>query len=494
MTEQVNKAIEISAVMAPAGDSQQPEEKANQWTPNEAIDPPENLDELASLTQISPIRRSCIQAITLNTVGLGFTLAPRKGMEEETGEDDIEQATQLLNECAKRDIRSGSPTFSKLIQRVKWDEYEVGNGYLEVSRNRVTGQIDGLFHAPGKRVRRLVDRSGWVVGSRDASVGDKIRFDNFGDKVQYGSDGKPLDSLQQGKGKRWARNELIAFQLYTSESRDYGLPPDAQLAWDYLGDKSAAETNINYFGSDGVPPTVFFIKAEPTDDGKVKKVDIKSSVPKAIADTMRGSQGKRVAIVPMPSDMKIQREDMQKLSDDDVGFVAYRSDNRRRTLGAFRLAPIFVADIEDAGKDTAGEEKAITKEQVFDPEQHDWEDRLSDTLLRDLGFPHLRFDFTEMDTTDKDVDRQSANDAAALGLITNGEYREKMGWAPLPEAIEGQEPKTGEVAFGWNAELVKKPNAPAGSLQAGVDAAAQLVSSAQIASGFAAGDRPAPVE
>ena len=491
---ELRKVITINAATMPEGRSEQPEEDDNLWTPNDAIDPPENLDRLAQLTQVSPIRRSCIQAITLNTVGLGVHVVPREGMEDDVEEDDERRALDLLNACARRDIRSGAPTFAALIQRAKWDEQEVGNGYIEVSRSRLTGQIDGLFHAPGKRVRRLSDRTGWVVGTRGGSAEDRIRFDNFGDKVQYDGNRHPMPRLQPGNGKRWNRNELIAFQLYTSESRDYGLPPDTQLAWDYLGDKNAAETNLGFFDGQGVPPTTFFISVEPEDkEGNRQTVEISPKTVKAIADTMRSSsnKNKRVAIVPLPAGANVQREDMAQISDRDVGFVAYRADNRRRTLGAWRVSPIFVADIEDAGKYTADVERAITKEQVFDPEQHGWEEKLSDTLLRDLGFPHLKFDFTEIEIETDDTRRQAANDAADRGVITRGEYRDRQGLPPMPEADEGaDEVPPGQVPHGWNAELIPAGRSgawDAPAIQRGTEAAATLIAEAQVAGGLAAG-------
>jgi capsid portal protein len=490
--QEIAKVIRISAATMPEGKSEQPDDD-NRWTPNDAIEPPENLDRLAQLTQISPVRRSCIKAITLNSIGLGVSIVPRVGMEDEAEDGEPQRALDLLNDCARRDVRSGSPTFSKLIQRVKWDEQEVGNGYLEVSRNRVTGRIDGLFHAPGKRVRRLRDRSGWVVGTRSATIADRVRFDNFGDKVQYDDEGLPMGVLQSGNGKRWNRNELIAFQLYTSESRDYGLPPDVQLAWDFLGDKNAAETNLGFFDGQGVPPTTFFISVEPEDsNGNKQTVQISQKTVKAIADTMRSSdnKNKRVAIVPIPSGAKVQREDMTRVSDRDVGFVAFRADNRRRTLGAWRISPIFVADIEDAGKYTADVERAITKEQVFDPEQEAWEEQLSDTLLRDLGFPHLRFSFKDIEIETDTTRRQAANDAASYNVITRGEYRERQGFPPMPEADEGQEPEPGQVPYGWNAELIDSSSAStpdALGIQRGAEAAASLLAEAQAAGGLAAG-------
>lgn len=449
-----DSSVEIVIANPPAGETRQPDDETLSWTPNDSIKPPSNLEALANLTQVSPLRRSCIEAIVRNTVGLGVSVVAREGRAEDVAdEDEPRKVMDTLDALARRDVRSYSPTFAKLLRRPKWDEQEVGNGYIEVSRSRLTGEIDGLFHAPGKRVRRLTDRSGWIVGPRKGSAVDRVRFYNFGEKVQYDAQGKPTPVLAS-QGRRWDRNELIPFQLYTSESRDYGLPPDTQLAWDYLGDKNAAETNVSFFDSSGVPPAVIFVQGEQKEGSK--RITVNPKTVQGITDTLRagGDRKRKVAIVPLPPGAQANKIDLASLSDRDVGFVGYRADNRRRTLGAWRLSPVFVADIEDAGKYTAEVEKSITKEQVFDPEQADWQEVLADTLLRDLGFPHLTFDFAEIDIESDETRRGAANDAADHSAITYGEYRDRMGLSPLPEADEGAEPTAGQVPHGWNSTLM----------------------------------------
>jgi hypothetical protein len=136
-----------------------------------------------------------------------------------------------------------------------------------------------------------------------------------------------------------------------------------------------------------------------------------------------------------------------------MGFIAYRGDNRRASLAAYRLSPVFVADIEDAGKYTAEVERAITKEQVFDPEQQDVEAILNGTIVAEL-FPHLEIVFDELAIKGDEAVRESANDAADRGVITRREYRTAHGYGPLPEADAGAEPQAGEVPHGWNDELV----------------------------------------
>jgi capsid portal protein len=450
------------AAVAGAGDSSQPNEHEDKFTPNEAISPPLNPDYLANLTAIAPYRRSCIAAVVLNTVGQGVELQPREG-EEGEGDGDADPAEVLdeLDEFARRDTVLGRPSFKQLLAASKWDEQEVGTGVVEVSRNRITGEVDGCYHVQGKRIRRRKDRKGWIMGPRKRSGPDQvIRYYDFGDKVQYDDEGRPTSTLRPGRN--WATNEVIVFRLYTSASRDYGLPPDYQLAVDYLGDKQAARANVAYFENSGVPPTVIFVQGKEAEDGEGGiEIEVDARFVQTIANTVRlqGESGQRVAVVPVPPGTTTTAHDLSVLSDRDLGHVQFRSDNRRRALGAWRLSPIFVADIEDAGKYTAEVERAITKEQVFDTEQERWADQLDSTLIHEIA-PHLAMRFREIAIKGDEARRESADALADRGKITNIEYREAHGYGPMPEAAAEQpseeEIAEGKVPKGWNAQLVEK--------------------------------------
>lgn len=452
------------ADQAGAGGTAQPADTddAWQWTPIDAIQPPADLDALARLTQVNRTRRSCIAAIVTNTVGLGYEIVPREGREDEANEDLIAEAKAKIEACAERDDKLHQPDFTEQISAVKWDEQEVGNGYLEVSRSRLTGEIDGFFHVIGKRARRRQDRDGWVVGPRGGGAADMIHFYDFGTKVQYDDDGKPKPLLQSSTGRqarRWDRNELIPFQIYTSESRDYGLPPDAQLATDYLADDRAADANAGFFDGSAVPPTVIFVSLE--EDGETEgedddlELELDAEVATAIADTLRASSGpnRRIAIIPIPKGASADVQQLATRADRDIGFVEFRKDTRRAVLGAYRLAPIFVADIEDTNYSTASIERTVTKEQVFDGEQRRTARRLT-RLLNDLGYPMLAFKFREMDIKTEQEKRESADALAESSTIIRREYRAAHGYEPLPEAKNDAEPEPGEVPFGWNDDFV----------------------------------------
>ena len=255
------------------------------------------------------------------------------------------------------------------------------------SRSRATGataESRRLFHAPAVRVRRLADRTGWILLAADGNLDDAVQFYNWGEKVRYDRTGKPLGTLIPGR--RWARNELIRFKLYASEDRDYGLPRDVAMAVEYAGDKLAKESNVSFFDARARRPRCCSSRARRRSDG-MGRVTFK--VPREtadrIADTLKSDSGHRhrVAIIPVPPGTTTKDVKLGEFSDRDVGFVNFRQDNARRTLSSFRLQPIFVPAVNDSGRYTAEVQRAITLEQLFDPEQTRYEEIL-------LGGPAAR--------------------------------------------------------------------------------------------------------
>jgi capsid portal protein len=409
-------------------------------TPKDAIEPPVAPEQLAALTGHNSVRAACLDAIARNTVGLGYEVTVADGSDKAV-EDAADEAAELrarLEACARRDTRLNRPSLSELLYAVKRDEEEVGQGFLEVSRDARTGKPDGFFHVPAKRMRRLADRTGWVLLPPDGDPNGGIRFANYGD-VESG------------------RNEVLVFMLFSSESRDYGLPRDAALSLEYLADKMAAQNNATFFDSSGTPPTILFVAGEQKKgDGQTVNVVVPRETSQRIAATLRsdGERANRVAVIPVPPGVKTEKVELGRVSDRDMGFVDFRHDMRRRILGAFRMSPIFIADLEDAGRYTAEVERAVTLEQVFDPEQTRYEDRLHDTVVTDLGYDDLTIDFKRLAVEGDAVRRESVISMAESGTVTRREFRVAHGMGPLPEAEKGAEPEAGQVPHGWNDEVI----------------------------------------
>lgn len=432
------------------GTSTQPDDTSLLWTPDDTIAPPEDLISLRALSENSWIRGTCIEAVARNTVGLGWEIvADTDGSQIDP--DELIADAKVLDALAERDKRLDSPTFGELMYAVKTEEEECGNGYVEISRKRGSGQIDGLFHVPGPYVRRKKDRSGYVVGMNPQIAGaDTTRVDyyNFGEKAEYGKDGKPTGRLQAGK--RWAVNELLPFRLFTSASRDYGLPRDVELAIEYLAAKLVDEWGVGFFDSSGVPPTILFVSGEESKTGQRIRFTVPQETIERIDQALKtdASRVARVAVVPVPPGTNVQAESLATLSERDLTFGDFKKQHRRNVGGSFRLSPIFYGDVDDAGRYTAEVQRALTLEQVFDPEQDRYESRLTRTLMRDLGMEGKTIRFKRLAVEGDAVRRESANDAAEVGAITIGEYRNAHGLGPLPFDGNGDDPNDAIINAG----------------------------------------------
>lgn len=453
----------ITLSTLPLGETRQPDETHDDiWTPDNAILPPENLDALSQLSKESWIRSSCVDAVSLNTVGLGYSIEVAKGHEDSPPDDEqLHEAEQTLEALARRDVRLDHPSFTELLSAVKHDEEECGNGAMEVSRSRQTGEIDGLFHAPGKRVRRKKDRSGYIVGTAtDPDPSTATEFYNFGEKVKYSDDGSPRNAV--APGKRWDTNELITFRLYTSESRDYGLPRDVELAVEYFSVKSLNDWNASFFANSGSVPQIIFVTGEEQSDGTRTTLTVPQATVDRIHQTLRADAARtaRVAIVPVLPGSKVDTVKLSQLSDKDIAFADYKSDHNFNVLGAFRLGPIFVG-LQDEGRYTAEVQRALGLEQVFDPEQRRYETRLHHTLLRDLGLGEMRLRFRRLAVEGDAAKRDSADALAEAGAIRRGEYREAHGFGPMKEDPEDGDVSINDEILEMGARPVMAPTAPA---------------------------------
>lgn len=437
-----------------AGASQQPEDEFDQWTPGGSIQPPEDLSQLIRLTGVNGTRRGIIEAISLNTVGLGHNLEIREGHEHDLPEHQGQEIISVLDGLAERDWRLGNPGLSELLMAVKHDEEGCGNGYIEISRNKLTGQIDGLYHLPGHLMRRRKDRRGWIMGRKMDLSSERQLFYNFGDKVQYDDQGKALGKLRPGRN--WKTNEVTPFRIYTSESRDYGLPRDIGLAVDYAGDKMAADANLSFFDSHGVPASILFVQGTETEQGGRVTFKVPQKTVDRIGATMRSNPGggSRVAIVPVPAGTEANLVQLGQFSERDMAFTEYRKDNRGRQLAAFRVSPIFLS-ISAEGQYSAEVERSITLEQVFDPEQRRYERRLNRILI-DLGYHPYEFKFKRLAVEGDAAVSENAEMLAEAGNITVGEHRKAHGFAPYREARKGELPDedSGEKPFGFNSRLL----------------------------------------
>ena len=437
--------VELRAIELDPGAGKSGQVEKDLWTPEDTLIPPEDPLMLSRLTEASQPRKTCLEAMARNTVGLGWDVMPWPEHEGDVNEDMVRDARHALDSLARRDKRLDRPAFWDLIYAVKHDTEECGNGGVEVSRNKRTGKIDGLYHVPGKLIRRKKDRDGWVMGMNESAAAqldlnlERTDFYNFGEKVAYNAKGEPQPKLAEG-ATRWSTNELIPFKVYTSESRDYGLPRDSSLVVEYAAARFVAEWTSSFFESSGTPPTALFIQGEETRDGKRIRFTVPTATVRRIEQGLKtgGAPGDKVVIIPVPPGTQVKDVKLGQMSDRDLTFGEFKKLHRHNVGSAFRLMPIFYGDVDDSGRYTAEVQRALTLEQVFDPDQRYVEDRLWTTLMGDLGFSPLRVVFKRLAVEGNAVKRESAQNGAEIGAVTMGEWRDANGLGPLPEQLYGK--------------------------------------------------------
>jgi capsid portal protein len=430
------RAIEVAQG---SGTSTQSASEDELWTPDDTFQPPEDLHALARLTDNSSIRETCIGAIARNTVGLGWDVDVWEGAQ--ASPEDKSAARREIDVLARRDRILDRPSFTSLMYAIKWDEEECGNAAMEVSRNKNTGKIDGLYHVPGMKVRRKKDLSGYVIGTHHelgASDPQRRDFYNFGEKVEYDRQGRPTRRLQSGK--RWKTNELIVFRRYTSASRHYGLPRDIGLAFEYAAARFLNEWTSSFFEGSGTPPTIVFVAGNEGKSGQRIHFTVPEATVRRIQQAVKSDSkpGARVAIIPVPPGTTVSDVKLGQQSDKDLTFETWRKLHERHVGAGFDLMPIFYGLADDGGRYTAEVQRAFTLEETFDPDQREHEDKIWNTLFTDLGYSELRPVFKRLAVEGDAVKREAAVAMAEAGGITVREFRAAHGYGPLDEAVHGE--------------------------------------------------------
>ena len=408
------------------------------WTPDAAIQPPENLEALSALSQrvagFAP-RRSRRSPATRSA---SATPSRRLPNTPTPGIDDKQQGR-----CDAHPRRAGGsatsasprPTSSSSWSRSRPTRRSAATGRSRSPANADTGQIDGLFHAPGKRVRRLKDRTRLhhrpLASNTPRSSRESVRFYEFGDKVQYDEQRRADEHARSPAGK-WATNELIVFQLYTSASGDYGLPRDVELAVEYLAALNLQKWMAAFFGGSGSLPTLLFVQGVETKDGTkiTYRVPQETDRPHPAGAFAPGSsQSDRIAIIPLPPEAQAQLHELAHVSDRDITFDTWTSNHEQHVLGCFRLGPVFVAQESRAATPprcsarSASSRSSTRSRRATRGSSTTRSCRTSARTRCELKFKRLAI---ESDAAKRD----SADALAAASAITMGEYRTGARLAP----------------------------------------------------------------
>lgn len=416
------------------------------------VEPPYNLDILASLFEENSIHHASVLSRTMNTVGLGYkwedTSKTRKRIERATtkeGEslprlrDELQKEEDRLNELF--DSFNIDESFIETLIKVWIDYLTTGNGYIEIGRNR-NGTIGYVGHIPSKYIRVRRNRDGYVQ-----KAGAKfIFFRNFQDTEtvdQIGSDPNP--------------NEIIHFRQYTPTNTYYGVPSAVAALSAIIGDKFAKEYNIDYFENKSIPRYAIILK------GANLSQKSKQEVINYFRNEIKGNNHGTL-FVPLPAtlgrDVDIKFEKLENTVQES-SFDKYRKSNRDEITVANRVPAPKIGIYDNANLAVSRDADKTFKNQVVAPDQKTIEKKIN-RIVKEFTDKKV-FKFDEVDIIDEDLRSRIWDRYLRTEVITPNEVRTKIGLTAL---------ENGDVTLPYPTRLVKeKQDFEMGMAESGEDVA-----------------------
>lgn len=406
------------------------------------VEPPYNLDALADLLDQSAIHQAAISARVANTVGLGYkwekTLKAKKKAERAQGSEDSEKRVRDLLAKEEQNLEelidsfNQEETFTESLIKAWTDALAMGNGYIEIGRNR-SGKIGYIGHVPGAMVRVRRQRDGFVQ-----LIGNKaVFFRNF-------QDTDTSDPINNDPNP----NELIHLKFYSPSNNFYGIPPAVSAMAAIAGDKFAKEYNIDYFENKAIPRYALIIKG-----GKLS-LQSKREVVNYFKNEVKGKHHGTL-VIPIPStmgkDVDIKFEKLEA-GVQDQSFDKYRKSNRDEIVIAHRVPAPKVGIYDNANLAVSRDADKTFKMQVIGPDQKMLEKRINRIMgeFTDL----LKFKFAEIDIIDEDLKSRIHDRYLRTEVITPNEVREEIGLG----AIKG-----GDEVLPYPAKVKKEQDSKRGA-------------------------------
>ena len=412
------------------------------------IEPPFDLDALTSLLFESVDFFAVVDQFATDVAGLGWDLVdvedptgpaavPEFGeVDRDADNDQVAvaqrvQGTEFLKNLAE-DFDGNKIPIKTLCHCAVMDHEAIGNGYIEASRDwevlmpNGKGRINGLFHVPGRLVRRLADINGFV------------QLDNNGKEVAifrgWGTDANAESSRYDAhEGRRFGKptgtikNELKQFKRYHSAEAYYGVPQVISALVALYGNIFSDSRNLRYFINRSVPEWLVTVKAEMhnwSDESFTQLVDDYISEVTEHLKYMIEGDDYRTLVTKVPSDAL--EVEWTKLSPDikDQDFQEYQTRNRDMIVRAYRMLPHRIGIIETAslGAGTGESQEETYKRAQVDPRQEMLES-FFDEILEETGIELVQFKFREIDMLDEQREAGIYQGVAGTKILTVNEMR-----------------------------------------------------------------------
>lgn len=388
------------------------------------VEPLYNIEALAQLLEINTYHYRAVKTKARDIAGLGWSLAPKEGLENPSKEDK-ERATKLLENC------NPNKTFLELLDMVMVDLESTGNGYLEVIRGVDGEEVVGLEHIPTHTIRVHKDMERYVH-KRGKS---KVWFKTFNTGVDVHKDTGEVSSLGSLEvGER--ATEILHLKNYTSRSDYYGVPDILPALGAVLGDRGVQEYNISFFENHAVPAYAVTISGADLDEQTERDIkkffqkDIKNSNHSTLVLTAQPPEGEYDA---PPVEFNFQALSTETK---EASFSVYRQGNRDEILSAHGVPPYRAGVVAEGqmGGSSARETTEIYKQSVVRPKQEMLESRINRFILQQgMEIEDWVLVLNEIDTRDEDREIERMKKLFDMGYYSPNMLREELGDEPVDD-------------------------------------------------------------
>lgn len=389
------------------------------------VPPPYNLDYLAKLYELNAAHHAAVNSKAVNVVGLGYEIieSPETQLKIEKLQQNKQKLQELTFQLKKEKIELQSKLnglneedeFNEVLTKVWVDVEAIGNGYLEIGRNR-NGTIGYMGHVPGNTIRVRANRDGFIQ-----ITGNKyVFFRNFGDQETK----NPLETDDNP-------NELIHFKKYSPESTYYGVPHIVAALAAVNGDHFAKAYNLDFFENKAVPRYAFITK------GVRLSQHAEDKLINYFQNELKGKHHGTLYI-PLPATIN-QNVDARfepiETRPTDQSFMNYIKDARLEVLITHRVPPSKVGIYDNTNLAVSRDADKTFKEQVIRPEQRKVEKKINKVFSEFSGNKFL-IKLGEADIIDADVRSRMHDRYLRTRVLKPNEVRQEIGKPSVPDGEE----------------------------------------------------------
>lgn len=385
---------------------------------------------LARLAWRNNILPPLIEAMEVNVDGTGHEIVPlepedvqepEQRAEAEGEEEEDETGDELPPEIQKQKTTIESwfdepwpgESFLTIRRKLRRDQEETGNAYLEVLRN-TSDDVIFARHIDAKTMRlvkldkpvlveKSVLRGGEEITAQvlirerrfvQAIAGKFVYFKEFGasrdlDKTngRWPEDPENQETAgETGAAIRMSPDKRATEIIHLINKRDpetpYGIPRWISNAPSVVGSRRAEEFNLDFFDAGGVPPLMIIVQGGKLAEDAEKALRehfLASGVARHQAAVLEAFSTSGDINSPQNVRVTVERfgADRQK----DSMFEKYTENCDKRTRRSFRLPSLFLGMSDDVSFATAFASYTVAEAQVFKPERDEFDEMVNLKLM-----------------------------------------------------------------------------------------------------------------